>query len=46
MWKRIIDKFFCLHDYKLWAKNTEYYSHVTTEILICKNCGKVKILKY
>ena len=46
MWKRLIEKFLCLHDWKLWAKQQDYHTHINTEILICKHCGKVKILKY
>lgn len=49
MWKRIIDKFLCLHRWESWTKVQDYQDYRTstyTDILICKECGKIKIIKY
>lgn len=46
MWKRIIDKFLCLHRWESWTKVQDYRASTYTDILICKECGKIKIIKY
>lgn len=53
MWKKIVSKLFCLHQWESHAKNL-YSSELrnggheekTLEVMICKNCGKIKIIHY
>lgn len=45
MWLIIIGKLFCMHEWKSHAKKENHYTE-TTEVLICENCGKVKVIKY
>lgn len=53
MWKSIVEKLFCTHQWVSHAKNL--YSSTalngnkaeqTVEILICKKCGKIKQILY
>jgi len=53
MWKLIIEKLFCTHNWKSHAKNL--YSNQlnnggreekTLEVLICQKCGRIKQIMY
>ena len=46
MWKLIITKLFCHHKWATHTKDVNFRTQDTTEILICQDCGKIKILKY
>lgn len=46
MWKRLTEKYLCLHSWKSWASNTDYRSTITTEMVVCEKCGKIKRLEY
>ncbi len=53
MWKTIINKLFCLHQWKSHAKSTYRFDYLNgnkseqiTEIIICDKCGKIKQINY
>lgn len=46
MWKLIITKLFCHHKWLTHNTKQNYRSDETTEVLICQECGKIKILRY
>lgn len=46
MWKLIITKLFCHHKWQNHNTKQNYRSDEITEVLICQNCGKIRILKY
>ena len=46
MWNLIITKLFCHHKWRTHAKDTNFRTQETVEVLICPDCGKIKIIKY
>jgi len=46
MVKRFIDKFMCLHKWTSHNKNTDFRANRTTEVLICRECGKITKIEY
>lgn len=46
MFKKISEKFLCLHKWKSHTKSTDFRSGISTEILICSVCGKITKITY